>query len=152
MLVNSLPIFKMPVHSLAALLLGGILFILAVIHVYWAFGGEVGSSVVPSQSGQVLFKPGPLATLLVAAALLTASLLSLIRAGLMPSFLPDWIPLTGVWFIGAVFALRAIGEGRYVGLFKQIKDTAFARMDTLIYSPLCFVLAGLAFTVALLSP
>ena len=48
------------------------------------------------------------------------------------------------WLIAAVFALRAIGDIRYVGFFKSIRDTRFARLDTLAYSPLCAVLAVLS--------
>jgi hypothetical protein len=47
------------------------------------------------------------------------------------------------WLIAAVFALRAIGDFRYIGFFKRIRDTRFARLDTLAYSPLCAVLAVL---------
>jgi uncharacterized membrane protein SpoIIM required for sporulation len=47
------------------------------------------------------------------------------------------------WLIAAVFALRAIGDFRYVGFFKRIRDTRFARLDTLAYWPLCAVLAVL---------
>ena len=47
------------------------------------------------------------------------------------------------WVFAAMFALRAIGDFRYVGFFKRIRDTRFARLDTLAYSPLCAVLAVL---------
>jgi hypothetical protein len=43
---------------------------------------------------------------------------------------------TGTWLTAAVFALRAIGDFRYVGFFKRIRDSRFARIDTLAYSPL----------------
>jgi hypothetical protein len=33
---------------------------------------------------------------------------------------------------------------RYVGFFKRIRDTRFARLDTLAYSPLCAMLAVLS--------
>jgi hypothetical protein len=39
--------------------------------------------------------------------------------------------------------LRAIGDFRYVGFFKRIRDSKFARLDTLAYSPLCAALAVL---------
>ena len=40
------------------------------------------------------------------------------------------------WLIAAVFALRAIGDFRYVSFFKRIRDTRFARLDA------SFCLAG----------
>ena len=127
--------------------------ILSGIHIYWALGGKGGSAnVVPTQNNEMLFEPGMAATLAVATALFVAALLVLARVGLLPNVLPAWIPLVGLWFIGVVFALRAIGEGHYVGFSKRVKGTEFARMDTLIYSPLCLILAALAFAVASLSP
>jgi hypothetical protein len=41
---------------------------------------------------------------------------------------------------------RAVGDFRYVGFFKRVRDSRFATLDTRVYSPLCFVLAaGVAF-------
>jgi hypothetical protein len=48
----------------------------------------------------------------------------------------------------AVFGLRAIGDFRYLGFFKRVTGTRFARADTLIYSPLCAGLAAMAAVVA----
>ena len=36
---------------------------------------------------------------------------------------------------------RAIGEFNYVGFFKRVRGSRFARLDTLVYSPLCLLLA-----------
>jgi Protein of unknown function (DUF3995) len=44
---------------------------------------------------------------------------------------------------------RAIGEFRYVGFFKRVRGTRFAQLDTLVYSPLCLLLAaGVAFVAS----
>lgn len=43
--------------------------------------------------------------------------------------------------LAVVLFLRAIGDFRLVGFFKQIRDTRFARLDTILYSPLCLVMA-----------
>jgi hypothetical protein len=48
-----------------------------------------------------------------------------------------------------VFAVRAVGDFRYCGFFKRVKGTAFARKDTLIFSPLCTLLAALALWLSL---
>ena len=37
--------------------------------------------------------------------------------------------------------VRFAGEFGYVGIFKKHKNTPFARMDTLVYSPLCLFLS-----------
>jgi hypothetical protein len=57
---------------------------------------------------------------------------------------PEWVPRVGIWVIAVVFALRAVGDFHYCGLFKRVRDNAFARYDTLVYSPLCVVIAALA--------
>jgi hypothetical protein len=36
---------------------------------------------------------------------------------------------------------RAVGEFKYVGFFKRVHGTKFARLDTLLYSPLCLILS-----------
>lgn len=49
----------------------------------------------------------------------------------------------------AVLVLRAVGDFRLVGFFKRIRGSRFARLDTLLYSPLCFALgAALALMAA----
>ncbi|WP_205190355.1 DUF3995 domain-containing protein, partial [Burkholderia sp. LMG 13014] len=43
--------------------------------------------------------------------------------------------------LALIFAVRAVGDFRYVGFFKRIRGSRFARMDTLYYSPLCAALS-----------
>ncbi|NOK62421.1 MAG: DUF3995 domain-containing protein [Chloroflexi bacterium AL-W] len=138
--------------SLIAVLLATVLLLLSGLHVFWAFGGRWGiSAAIPTvePGDQRLFTPSPLATLAVAMALLVASLLVLLRADILSIMLPSWIPRLGVWSLAMVFALRAIGDFRYVGFFKRVRQTTFARMDTQFYSPLCVLLAVLAGLVGL---
>lgn len=41
---------------------------------------------------------------------------------------------------------RAIGEFKYLGFFKRVHGSRFARLDSLVYSPLCLLLAlGVAY-------
>jgi hypothetical protein len=124
-----------------------ILLLATAIHVYWAVGGKAGkAAAVPTAGGRAVIKPSPLGTGLVAAGLCAIAALLAFRIG--------WLKLPGVandnifvqiaaWLIAAVFALRAIGDFRYVGFFKRIRDSKFARLDTLAYSPLCAALAVL---------
>jgi Protein of unknown function (DUF3995) len=41
-----------------------------------------------------------------------------------------------------VLIVRAIGDFRLVGFFKRVRGSRFARMDTLLYSPLCLALGA----------
>ncbi len=122
------------------MILASILLILAAIHVYWACGGKWGSdAAIPrGESGARTINPGTGATLAVAALL---SIAAWIAIGL-------GIPHdTRIWLLramAAVFALRAIGDFRYVGFFKRQKGTVFAWWDTRLYSPLCAAMAVLA--------
>ena len=122
-----------------------VLLSLAVLHVYWAAGGKRGAgAAVPEVAGRPAFVPGPNATLLVALALTLAALVVLGRAGLWrPALIPRPMFVTGTWGLCAVFLLRAVGDLRLVGFFKRVRDTRFARRDTLLYSPLSLAL-GLA--------
>jgi hypothetical protein len=47
-----------------------------------------------------------------------------------------------------MFALRTIGEFRYVGLFKRVHSTPFARWDSRLFTPLSAAIAAAAVVVA----
>lgn len=135
-----------------SLLLFAIFLGLSAIHVYWVLGGKWGlAAAVPTNAkGQPLFRPGPLATLVVAGGLLLMGLAVLVRGGLVQfDWLPDRVGEWSVWAIAAVFLLRAIGDFRYVGFFKKEKESLFAKMDSKFYSPLCMLIGGLTLALQL---
>jgi hypothetical protein len=121
------------------------LLMLAGMHLYWAAGGKAGKgAAVPSASGRPLMRPSVLGTAMVAVGLCVMAALLALRIGWLnvPALPGNGVVIeVGVWLIAAVFALRAIGDFRYVGFFKRIRDSRFARLDTLAYSPLCACLA-----------
>ena len=133
----------------AALALATALAAVGLVHVSWALG-EPGSpsAVVPERDGAPAFTPGAPATLGVAVLLLVAAAVVLGAAGLVPLPVPRRWLVWGVWALGGMLLLRAVGEFRYVGLFKRVKGTRFADLDTRLYTPLCLALAALAFVVA----
>lgn len=90
-----------------------------------------------------MFTPSPAATVAVAVALIVAMIVVLGRIGALDGLAPGWMFRWGTWGIALVFLLRAIGEFRLVGLFKCVRDTPFARWDTLVYSPLCVAIAAM---------
>ncbi len=121
-----------------------ILFFISVIHFYWAFGGKRGvGGVIPTKTNEdKVIKPPVIATILVGLflsffALLYAEKLQFVSI----KFLPNWIINNGVYTIAIIFLLRAIGDFNYVGFFKKIKTTQFAKSDTKYFSPLCLFLA-----------
>lgn len=127
-----------------------VLVTLALVHVYWALGGRAGAAAtVPMRAGGApVFVPGRTATLVVAVALGMAAVLVLGRAGVAPRVLPAVAYRWGAWVLGAVFALRSVGDFRYMGLFKRQRGTRFAALDTRLYTPLCAALAAAVFYLA----
>ncbi|OSY87803.1 hypothetical protein WH52_10290 [Tenacibaculum holothuriorum] len=120
-----------------------ILFLISVIHFYWAFGGEWGiCGVIPTKTNKdKVINPPIIATVfvglfLVLFALLYAEKLQIISMKFLPIFILNY----GVYIIASIFLLRAIGDFKYVGFFKKIKNTQFAKNDTMYFSPLCLFL------------
>lgn len=136
--------------ALIATLLAALLAILALLHLNWMVRGVGASAAVPSRpDGTPLFRPGRLASFLVAAALLPAAAIVLAQAQLLDTPLPPSLLRVGTLAVAAAFAARAVGDFRYVGLFKRVRTTPFARWDTLLFTPTCLVIAGAASVVAL---
>jgi hypothetical protein len=132
-----------------AKLLVAIFVLIGLLHVYWAVGPHVGeSAVVPSVDGKPLFQPSRLATVAVALALFGAAAMVAIRSGILSVPGLGFLAMIGCWGLVAVFGLRAIGDFRYLGFFKRVRGTRFARADTLVYSPLCALLAVMTAAVA----
>lgn len=133
----------------------GALGALALLHVFWAVGGRTpGAAVIPEVEGRPSFRPGPGATLAVAAALVCAAALVLrqSRAARGPGLEPRATGHTAVlWLtrlVGLVFVARAIGDFRLVGFFKSVRDTRFAAWDTWLYAPLCLALGVAVLAIA----
>jgi Protein of unknown function (DUF3995) len=114
---------------------------LSALHLYWAFGGQRGrNGAIPELDGKPLFRPGVAGTLGVAFLLAVASTLVLERAAVGPGIVPPTVGLWGTWGVAVALVGRAVGDFNYVGFFKQRRTTAFARLDTRLYSPLALAL------------
>lgn len=137
--------------STLGIILFAIFAVLSAIHFYWGFGGKSGqTSAVPTiKNGDKLFSPGILSCFAVAFGLSAFGICSLIKADLLSTGLPNWLITFAVWGISLIFILRAIGEFKYVGFFKKIKNTKFAEIDAKFYSPLCLLIGTLAMVLAL---
>lgn len=124
--------------NLLALLLVCTFVLLALVHVYWACGGHFGKhSAVPEVQGRAAFVPGKLMTSGVAAVLLVCGLLVAATAGWLPTPLPLALLCWLLFALALVFFARAMGDFRWVGFFKTVHGTRFARLDSAFYSPLC---------------
>lgn len=114
----------------------------ALVHAFWAFGGRLGlgSAIPTGRDGAPAFRPGRTATYLVALGLALVSGLFASGLGLLPVNRPSWMPwLFALLALG--FAARLMGDFRYVGLFKRVRGTDFARVDDALFGPLLFLFA-----------
>ena len=138
--------------TILSLLLSLVFIFLAFIHFYWLFGGNWGlKQAVPTKNEKEDFSPPPrLATFLVAIVLVLFGFLYIVQSGFINIQLSDWIIKYVYWIIPSVFLLRAIGEFRYVGFFKKIKNTDFAKADSNWFSPLCCAVAIIGFIIQLM--
>ncbi|MGL1934112.1 MAG: DUF3995 domain-containing protein [Fibrobacterales bacterium] len=121
-----------------------VLSIVVCIHVYWAFGGKWAiDSAIPSKNGEPLFKPGFGGTLFVALMLIVIStaLLIQIRIFSIAQIEKGYVTYF-LMAIGIVFIVRAIGDFRYVGVFKKVTDSSFAYWDSRLFSP-AFLMMGI---------
>ena len=98
------------------------------------------------------FTPSPGGTVLVALAFLSAVAVIPGQLKLLGDVVPHWIFRWGTWAIALIFFLRAIGEFWLVGFFKKVSDTPFAHWDTWLFSPLCLIIAVIAFILAYTNP
>lgn len=103
------------------------------------------NSAVPSVNGKPLFVPSRRSTVLVAIVLCLFAALVAATAGWLATGLPPYLLRWASYALALGLMARAVGDLRYVGFFKTVRGTPFAKMDTLLYSPLCLLMsAGVA--------
>jgi hypothetical protein len=126
---------------------------LSGLHFYWALGGRWAiDSVVPEkQDGKFLFTPGALASAIVATGLLIFGLMTAAHYSFFNQNVNNSIIDSSTWFMAIIFLLRAIGDFKFVGFFKKVKDTRFAKNDTKWFVPLCVLLSIFSFIIAVFS-
>lgn len=126
-----------------AIINSSIFLVLSAIHFFWALGGSWGfDKALPTNLEEIrVLNPKKIASAVVAIGLLLFAIYTLIYGHLISFSLPNWLNNYGILVISAVFLLRAIGDFKYVGVFKKIKSTAFGQRDTRYYSPLCLLLS-----------
>lgn len=137
-----------------AYILAAVLLALALLHVYWAFGGmwpgrdeaELAQIVVGGSVG--LRMPSSAACIGVTIALLVASLLVLGAQGLVSLPISTALVHFAVWVQAFVLVARGV-----VGFFGErlqpaIIGTPFARLNVALYSPLALALGAGTIAIA----
>lgn len=131
-----------------------IFILLSFLHFYWALGGNWGmEGVVPTfaHEGKKIFKPGLHGTMAVGIAMGGCAFITIGNTGIFDQSLSHTFIKYATTAIGALFLFRAIGEFKYIGFFKKVKGTLFAKNDTQYYSPLCLIVASVSFLIIWLS-
>lgn len=123
---------------------------LAAWHFWMALTPASGlGGALPVADGKPLFVPSRRATVAVGVLLLCFAALVAATGGLFDAGVPRGAlaVMSGTLAIGLL--ARAIGEFRYLGFFKRVRGSRFATLDTIVYSPLCLLLAvGVAMVAA----
>lgn len=133
--------------TIVSVFLSLIFVVLSSLHFYWALGGTWGlnNSVPTDIDGKKMLMTSVFACNVVGIGLLGFGLIYSLPLFNIP--LPSFTNIFQ-WIIPSIFLLRAIGDFKFVGLFKKVKSTKFGQLDTQYYSPLCLIIAGLGFMVA----
>jgi hypothetical protein len=126
-----------------AIIVCAVFVILAAWHFKMALGPLTGESgAMPTVEGKPLFVPSKASTVAVGVVLLLFAALVAATAGFFVTGLPHRLLAWACYALALGLFARAIGEFKYVGFFKKVRGSKFARMDTLLYSPLCLLLAA----------
>lgn len=141
------------ITSTIAILLFIIFSFLGAIHFYWLFGGKWGlEKVIPTKSKQASTLLIPkFATLVVAVILFLFGSFYLTKTVFFNIQVPRLFTKYLFWIVPSIFILRAIGDFNYVGFFKKIKDTDFAKADSNYFIPLCLLIGILGMVLQSIS-
>lgn len=126
---------------------------LSFLHIYWAFGGKwAKENTLPVKiNGDLALNPSNFGTLIVGLGLFLFASVTLANIGFADQLIGRRYIHIATYVIAGIFCLRAIGDFKYVGLMKNVKETNFAKEDTRIYVPLCLVLSLFSLSIPLMT-
>tara|TARA_R110000796_G_scaffold252627_1_gene388953 strand:- start:34975 stop:35406 length:432 start_codon:yes stop_codon:yes gene_type:complete len=138
--------------TILSLLLSITLIALGLIHFNWVLGGKWGfeAALPTNENGKRVLNPKKIDSLIVGLGLSAFGAFYLFQAIITAIEMPYWLSTYGGWVIPSIFLLRAVGDFKYVGFFKEIKSTPFAKMDIKLFSPLCLFMALAGYAIQLL--
>ncbi len=126
-----------------------VFFLLGALHFYWAVGGKWATDeVVPTKpTGEKLFSTSALSCVIVGSGLWLFAFVHVVNARLI--FVNTTLPVIhyATLAMGIVFLVRFVGDFKWVGILKKVKDTSFGKNDTLYYAPLCLFLSLSSFAL-----
>lgn len=122
---------------------------LAGIHFYWAMGGKAGGkyALPTNEEGVKVLNPKMIDCIIVGLGFLAFG--GIYLNNFIDLHLPQIIFTIGFWLVPSIFLTRAMGDFKYVGFFKTIKNTTFAKADTKFFSPFCLLIGGIGISIPL---
>ncbi|MBU0473319.1 MAG: DUF3995 domain-containing protein [Bacteroidetes bacterium] len=129
-----------------------IFLIISIIHFYWVFGGLKGlNKAIPTdEKGKRVINPGKIETSIVGLGLLLFAFYYFTKIVIFEIELPKLIVSYSGWIISAIFILRAVGDFKYVGFFKKIKNTEFGKFDSKYFSILSLTIGIIGILIEIL--
>jgi Protein of unknown function (DUF3995) len=140
-------------QTILSIILIIIFLFLAGIHFYWGLGGKWGmdAALPKTANNENTMNPGIFGCFIVGFALLSVAVFVLIKVNFLEISIPYFILKYAPHILAIIFFLRAIGDFKYAGFTKKIRNTAFAINDTKYYSPLCLAI-GILFLLLNMCP
>ena len=137
---------KLPAKERAGIVVAGVLGADCALHIFWASTGSSWPATTEKGLSRGLlnadfaFTPGVLFPL--AAILLVATLMVLIRTGLLKRFttVPRWLPQLVTIGIGAAVLIRAIAGAVWILGIDSSTATPFYWLNLFLYTPACLVM------------
>jgi len=139
--------------TISSIFLFFLFLILGIIHFYWASGGQWGieQALPKNKDGVRMLNPRKIDSVVVGFGLCIFGVFYLLQTTWITINLSNWLLQSASWMIPAIFLLRAIGDFRYAGFFKKIRNTSFAKWDNQLFSPLCLFIGILGTIIALVN-
>jgi hypothetical protein len=129
-----------------------IMLLIAIIHVYWAFGGRWPGTnekdLVEKVVGRGESFPSVPITCFVSLVFVAMAVVPLVKAGLLDTAIPAHLVDKTTLFFAVIFFLR--GMGGYLRIFEKTSADIFVYYNRRIYNPLCVSL-GVAELILILN-
>ena len=124
---------------------------IGVLHFYWAVGGKWAIEKVSPTKGvnEPIKMPGFIITFLVGIIVFFVGVMYAVKGNVIQLKITEKLSYYTVLAFAIIFLIRVIGDFKYVGLFKKINKTTFAKYDTLIFIPLCLFFSIVGFALVL---
>lgn len=121
---------------------------IALCAIFIAIGSSLGKgAAIPEIKGRPAFVPSVLATTFIGTSFLFSAILVAARSSMFSSHVPVTILIWCCEALAFALCVRAVGDFRLFGFFKRASGSRFARLDIMVYSPLCFALSVDVFLV-----